>query len=132
MMPCGAFPHVVQWPGRRLPEFRQARSPLRGQCRTLTGFPVCTMEEALPQVIHAEPLERKLLKAHKKGLIDGITWEDQLQDAVDKSIVSREEADILSHVRGLVLEIIAVDEFTTEELAAGRKPEPPVDTQHAA
>ena len=54
------------------------------------------MEEALPRVIHAEPLERKLLKAHKLGEIDGITWEEQLEDAVDKSIVSKEEAEILS------------------------------------
>ena len=99
---------------------------------TESGHPVCTMEEALPRVIHAEPLERKLLKARKLGEIDGITWEEQLEDAVDKSIVSKEEAEILSQVRKLVLEIIAVDEFTTEELAVGRKPQPPVDTQHAA
>ena len=38
---CGAFPHIVQWhkaainPGHR----GLARLPLRGQCRTFTGFP---------------------------------------------------------------------------------------------
>ena len=97
-----------------------------------SGHPVNTMEDALPLVIQAEPLERKLLKALKKGVIGGITWEETLKDALAKSVVSKEEAKILEHVRGLVMEIIAVDEFTTEELAVGRKPQPPVDTQHAA
>ena len=97
-----------------------------------SGHPVNTMEDALPLVIQAEPLERKLLKALKKGVIEGITWEEILKDALAKSVVSKEEAKILEHVRGLVMEIIAVDEFTTEELAVGRKPQPPIDTQHAA
>jgi acyl-CoA dehydrogenase len=101
-------------------------------CSADSHDPVSTMEQALPKVIHAEPLERKLLKAHKAGEIEGITWEEQLKDAVDKSVVSVEEARILTEVRELVLEVIAVDEFDSEELAAGRKPQPPVDTQHAA
>ncbi len=94
--------------------------------------PVCLMEQALPQVIHAEPLERKLLKALKQDEINGITWDEQLKDAVDKSIVSKDEADILLHVRKLVAEIIAVDDFDVEELRLGRSPESRIDTQHAA
>ncbi|MEE4218751.1 MAG: acyl-CoA dehydrogenase [Xanthomonadales bacterium] len=97
-----------------------------------SGHPVNTMEEALPQVIQAEPLDRKLLKALKLGEIDGFTWEEQLQDALDKSVVTKEEADILRHVRSLVAEIVAVDEFDTEDLRAGRRPEPPLNSKHAA
>jgi acyl-CoA dehydrogenase len=102
-----------------------------------TGHPVGMMEEALPQVIHAEPLERKLLKALKNGDISGITWEEQLQDAIACSVVTAEEADILLRVRKLVMEIIAVDEFDLEEIQAGRrKPAPKhdrqLDTKHAA
>ena len=97
-----------------------------------SGHPVNTMEEALPQVIQAEPLDRKLLKAMKLGQIDGFTWDEQLQDALAKSVVTAKEADILRHVRELVLEIVAVDEFDTEDLRAGRRPGPPVNTQHAA
>jgi acyl-CoA dehydrogenase len=102
-----------------------------------TGHPVGLMEEALPQVIHAEPLERKLLKALKNGEISGITWEEQLQDAIACSVVTAEEADILVQVRKLVMEIIAVDEFDLEEIQAGRrKPAPKhdrqLDTKHAA
>ncbi|MEE8496452.1 MAG: acyl-CoA dehydrogenase, partial [Xanthomonadales bacterium] len=102
-----------------------------------TGHPVGMMEEALPQVIHAEPLERKLLKALKNKEISGITWEQQLQDAIARSVVTAEEADILVQVRKLVMEVIAVDEFDLEEIQAGRrKPVPKqdtqLDTQHAA
>jgi acyl-CoA dehydrogenase len=86
-----------------------------------TGHPVGLMEEALPQVIHAEPLERKLLKALKNGEITGITWEEQLQDAIARSVVTAEEAEILVRVRKLVMEIIAVDEFDLEEIQAGRR-----------
>ena len=99
-----------------------------------TGHPVGLMEEALPQVIHAEPLERKLLKALKNGEITGITWEEQLQDAIARSVVTAEEAEILVRVRKLVMEIIAVDEFDLEEIQAGRrKPAPEHDRRkHAA
>jgi acyl-CoA dehydrogenase len=99
---------------------------------TASGNPACMMEDALPQVIHAEPLERKLLKALKHGEIGGITWEDQLRDALDKSIVTAEEADILVHVRELVMEIIAVDDFDDEELRLGAGNKPRMGTQHAA
>lgn len=98
-----------------------------------SGHPVNTMEEALPQVIQSDPIERKLLKAIKTGEIKGYTWEEQLEDALEKSVLTAEEARILRHVRKLVLEIVAVDdEFDTEDLRAGRRPQPPMDTQHAA
>ncbi len=95
------------------------------------------MEKALPQVIRAEPLERKLLKALKHKEISGITWEDQLQSAIASSVITAEEADILVQVRKLVMEIIAVDEFDLEEIQAGRrntsaKQDRQLDTQHAA
>ncbi|MEE4292467.1 MAG: acyl-CoA dehydrogenase [Xanthomonadales bacterium] len=97
-----------------------------------SGHPVNTMEEALPLVIQSDPIERKLLKAIKAGEIEGYTWDEQLQNALDKSVLTQEEASTLRHVRSLVLEIIAVDEFDTEDLRAGRPSEPPADTQHAA
>jgi acyl-CoA dehydrogenase len=94
--------------------------------------PICLMEQALPQVIHAEPLERKLFKALKQGVISGITWDEQLIDAVEKSVVSKEEADILLKVRDLVAEIIAVDDFDAEDLRLGRKPASKLGKRHAA
>ena len=96
------------------------------------GHPIGMMEQALPEVIHAEPLERKLLKALRLGEIEGITWDEQLQDAIAKSVITAREAEILIHVRELVMEIIAVDDFDLEDLKAGRKVVQPLDTQHAA
>jgi acyl-CoA dehydrogenase len=97
-----------------------------------SNHPICFMERALPQVIQAEPLERKLLKALKQGEVKGITWEDQVREAVARHILSKEEADILVHVRELVAEIIAVDDFDVEELRLGRSSKSRLDKQHAA
>jgi acyl-CoA dehydrogenase len=97
-----------------------------------SSHPVSYMEAALPQVIRAEPLERKLLKAVKQGDVRGITWEERLKSALDKSVLTAEEAKILEHVRELVAEIIAVDEFDDEDLRLGRRPKAAVDTPHAA
>ena len=60
-----------------------------------SNHPICFMERALPQVIQAEPLERRLLKALKQGDIKGITWEEQVRNAIEKHVLSKEEADIL-------------------------------------
>jgi len=101
------------------------------------GHPVGMMEVALPQVIHAEPLERKLSKALKNREINGITWEEQLMDAIARSVITAEEADILLQVRKLVMEIITVDEFDLADIQAGRRKVTPkletqLDTQNAA
>ena len=90
------------------------------------------MEQALPQVIQAEPLERKLLKALRADEITGITWDEQLQDAIAKSVITAREADILLEVRKLVMEIIAVDEFDLEDIQAGKREERKLTKQHAA
>ena len=97
-----------------------------------TGHPVGLMEQALPQVIQAEPLERKLLKALRADEISGITWDEQLQDAIAKSVITAREADILLEVRKLVMEIIAVDEFDLEDIQAGKREEHKLTKQHAA
>jgi len=97
-----------------------------------SGHPVGLMEQALPQVIAAEPLERKLLKALKAGDVEGITWADQVKAAVAGKILTPEEAAIMARVRELVLEIIAVDEFETEDLRLGRQAEGKIGSQHAA
>jgi len=97
-----------------------------------SDHPICFMERALPQVILAEPLERKLLKALRQGEVKGITWDEQVRDAVTRHVLSKDEADILVRVRELVAEIIAVDDFDVEELRLGRSSKSRLDTQHAA
>jgi acyl-CoA dehydrogenase len=97
-----------------------------------SDHPVCFMERALPRVIQAEPLERKLLKAVKLGEVEGITWEEQVKHAIAKSVLTKEEADILVRVRELVMEIIAVDDFDVEDLRLGRQSQSRLGAQHAA
>jgi acyl-CoA dehydrogenase len=97
-----------------------------------SSHPICFMERALPQVIQAEPLERKLLKALKQGEIKGITWDEQVRNAIEKHVLSKEEAEILVRVREFVAEIIAVDDFDVEELRLGKQPGTRLGTQHAA
>lgn len=86
-----------------------------------TDNPVGLLEIALPQVIAAEPLERKLLKAVKAGEVSGLEFPERLVDAVEKGVLSETEAKTLEQVQEMVAEIIAVDDFDTEELAAGQR-----------
>ena len=96
------------------------------------AHPVGVMNEALPQVIAAEPIERKMLKALRADEIVGMTWEEQLKNAVDKHILTAGEAEILVQVRKLVMEIIAVDDFDSDEIRIGRRRAGELSTQHAA
>lgn len=96
------------------------------------GNPIGLMEQALPKIIAAEPLERKMLKAIKSGPVDGITWEEQLQQVLAMGGLTAHEASLLQASRKLVQEIIAVDEFDTEELRLGLQQPVATNQQHAA
>jgi acyl-CoA dehydrogenase len=96
------------------------------------GHPIGIMEEALPQIIATEPLERKILKAQKEGQLNALTWEGQLQQALDKELISEEEAILLRRSRELTLEIIAVDEFESSALCLGQATSEVTKAPHAA
>ncbi len=83
------------------------------------GHPIGVMERLLPDVIAAEPLERKLLKALRTGQIDGHDFDSQLEQAHQKGLLSDSEAELLKDVRRRSLEIIAVDDFELAEIQAG-------------
>ncbi len=84
-----------------------------------TGSQIGVMEKLLPDVIAAEPLERKLLKAVRSGQVEGLTFEQQLASAKEIGCLSESEAEFLTDVRVRAMEIIAVDDFDLEELQAG-------------
>ena len=73
-----------------------------------------------------------MLKALRADEIVGMTWEEQLKNAVDKHILTAGEAEILVQVRKLVMEIIAVDDFDSDEIRIGRRRAGELSTQHAA
>jgi acyl-CoA dehydrogenase len=112
----------------------ETRSRLTGGIYTKahSGNPVGMMEQALPQIIATEPLERKMLKALKSGQVTGITWEEQLEQIVAMGGLTIDEASLLQSSRKLVQEIIAVDEFDSAELRLGQQKHVPMSKQHAA
>jgi len=86
---------------------------------TDVGDPIGLLEAALPRVIATEPLERRLLKAANAGELKALDPQEQLDNAVEQSIITPEEAEELRAVRAMVTEIITVDEFDSGDLAAG-------------
>ncbi|MFO7762159.1 MAG: acyl-CoA dehydrogenase, partial [Wenzhouxiangellaceae bacterium] len=83
------------------------------------GHVIGNMETLLPDVIAAEPLERRLLKAVKSGKVAGYTFDEQVDNAEKAGVFSAEEAKLMRSVRERAMEIIAVDDFDIRELQAG-------------
>ena len=86
--------------------------------------PVGRMNALLPEVIAAEPIERKFLKASKSGELKGYDYAAQLADAEAKGVLSAAECALLERVRDATFEFISVDDFDTADLQAGRQPRP--------
>ncbi len=78
--------------------------------------PTGILEHTLPKVIEAEVIEKKLERAIRKGEIrryHGIDW---IADAVEKKIISDNEAGLVREVEELVAKVIAVDHFDPKEV----------------
>ncbi|NII12105.1 acyl-CoA dehydrogenase [Oleiagrimonas sp. C23AA] len=76
------------------------------------------MNALLPEVIAAEPVERKFLKAMKSGQITAHDYEAQLAQAAELGAISEAERDQLAHIRKVTAEFINVDDFDPSELRA--------------
>ncbi|GGA25225.1 acyl-CoA dehydrogenase [Dyella nitratireducens] len=74
------------------------------------------MNQLLPDVIAAEPVERKLLKAQKAGQFTSHDYLGQLDEAVKAGVIDAAEATLLKRVREGVFEFISVDDFDPAEL----------------
>jgi len=85
-----------------------------------TGHPIGKMETALPIIIAAGAIEKKFIKAIRKAGIEGLTWDERLQNAMLQNLISQEEAVVLRQARELRLEIIAVDDFDHSEIKAAQ------------
>ena len=94
--------------------------------------PIGLLELALPRVIATEPLERRVHKAEVAGDLLAENPVEQLQKAVEQSIITADEAKEMEAVRVMVAEIIAVDEFESSYLRMGSSGEAePVSIQAA-
>ncbi|MFN7782698.1 MAG: acyl-CoA dehydrogenase [Lysobacterales bacterium] len=78
--------------------------------------PAGRVNAALPRVIAAEPVERKLVKAIKAGEITSLDADEQLNEARLKGVLSAEEANLLREVRVLIEDVIGVDDFDPADL----------------
>jgi len=74
------------------------------------------LEDALHKVVKAEPIERRLRheQAEQHGLEDYPQWLVRLQAAMQ---VSAAEADILLQARLATMRVVAVDDFTPQQLS---------------
>jgi acyl-CoA dehydrogenase len=80
----------------------------------------------LPDVIAAEPVERKFQKAQKAGQFVSREYDAQLQEAVKAGAITESEAALLKRVRDASFEFISVDDFDPKELRAAVVRDEPV------
>jgi len=84
--------------------------------------PLGLLHEALVLSETAEPLEKRVrVDGVKTGKITALDLPGQIQQALAAGILSETEAAMLRDYDRRVMEIIHVDDFTTEELAAGQQ-----------
>jgi acyl-CoA dehydrogenase len=76
------------------------------------------MNALLPDVIAAEPVERKFLKGLKAGQFKAHDYDGQLAEALAADVVTQAEHDLLKRVHTAVFEFISVDDFDPAELRA--------------
>ncbi|MGH8040660.1 MAG: acyl-CoA dehydrogenase, partial [Rudaea sp.] len=87
--------------------------------------PVGRMNALLPEVIAAEPVERKFAKALKSGSIKSLDADAQLAEAQAQGALSVEERNLLVRLRAATAEFIAVDDFDPAQLRAAATPSSP-------
>jgi acyl-CoA dehydrogenase len=73
--------------------------------------PLGQLEHAFKHIIATEPLERKLTEAFKKRQIVGFTQRERIASALEKNILTSQEADDLLVSEALRQEVIKVDDF---------------------
>lgn len=79
------------------------------------------LEDALVKTIAAEGVEKILKKAVSDGLIDNDTMSGRAKQAFVKQIINQDQLDMILVAEEARQKVIAVDDFTTEELMHGVK-----------
>lgn len=85
----------------------------RGDENSLMGM----LEQALKLSDRVEPLDKRVREAEKEGRIAHAETADQYREAGRLGIVDDEELELLLRYDRMVAEIIAVDDFDSDELA---------------
>lgn len=85
--------------------------------------PIHMLEDALPKVIAAEPLERKMRKALKEGVIQGHNTEELIASGIAQGVIDQNEADVIHAAEAARDNVIQVDDFSPYELGAKVEPD---------
>jgi acyl-CoA dehydrogenase len=80
------------------------------------------LQEVLVLSMTAEPLERKLrVDGVKTGKVTALDLPHQIDQAQSLGILTAAEADMLRDYDRKVMNVVNVDDFTSEEMAAGAR-----------
>ncbi|MGB5102125.1 MAG: acyl-CoA dehydrogenase [Steroidobacteraceae bacterium] len=111
--------------GRRIVEPLMIPSETRerlshGIYRTVEpGNPIGLLQEALELSVAAEPLEKRLrVEGVKTGRITALDLPGQIEQAAAIGLLNAAETELLRNYDRKVMDIVNVDDFTTEELMA--------------
>ena len=96
------------------------------------GNPLGRLQEALELSKELAPLERRLKQAKREGLIEADYLGLQIEQAEKGQVISKAEAASLRAYHAKVFDLLAVDEFTTEELARRKPSASPAATSEPA
>jgi len=89
------------------------------------GNPIGLLQEALELSVAAEPLEKRIrVEGVKTGLITALDPPGQIEQALAAGLITAVEASLLREFDRKVMEIINVDDFSSEELMAAEQAEP--------
>ncbi|MBN8739805.1 MAG: acyl-CoA dehydrogenase [Lysobacterales bacterium 69-70] len=83
--------------------------------------PIGRMNALLADVIAAEPVERKFLKAVKTLAVKAYDYNGQLAEVEAAGAITSEERKLLERVRAATFEFISVDDFDPRDLEAAVK-----------
>lgn len=80
------------------------------------GNNLADVQDALVKTIASEPIEKLIKVANRDKLIKGHTLMEQAQSALNNKVITEEEFDIFMQADAARRKVIAVDDFSNEEL----------------
>jgi acyl-CoA dehydrogenase len=83
----------------------------------LANCPIGRLESTFNKIYAVESIERKVTKAAKEGRLQSLTFLDQIIEAKDVGILNDDEAAKLTDAELCRQEVIAVDDFSNDELS---------------
>jgi acyl-CoA dehydrogenase len=89
------------------------------------GNPIGLLQQALVAAMTAEPLEKRIrVEGVKTGRVTALDLPGQVEQSLAIDLITAAEAQTLREYDRKVMEIINVDDFTTDELAAAVREAP--------